>query len=236
MSGEVLSEESYRQSAANKRNVAETSTVHLYQKNVLNGAPSIINLATIEDAKFDLYSIMGDLYKDGHKPMDGCMISSAWLPDLLNNSLGGERVGDIQKPFGTFYDELFGAGGIIKTALFPITNNLMRDHIAHRNLQKAMSSKIWIKEHPNSNGENILETVDITENYFKEPINYENVIKGPIMYKKQSVNDPNVLIAYKLDRIESLGNNQYIIYEHEIDFEGNPISESNPRKKLIKDS
>lgn len=236
VSGEVLSEESYRQSAANKRNVAETSTVHLYQKNVLNGTPSIINLAIIEDAKFDLYSIMGDLYKDGHKPMDGCMISNAWLPDLLNNSLGGERVGDIQKPFGTFYDELFGAGGIIKTALFPITNDLMRNYIAHRNLQKSMSSKIWIKEHPDSDGKNILETVDITENYFKEPINYENVIKGPIMYKKQSVNDPNVLIAYKLDRIESLGNNQYIIYEHEIDFEGNPISESNPRKKLIKDS
>jgi hypothetical protein len=91
-------------------------------------------MATIDDATFDLYSVMGDLYKDGHKPMDGCMLSSAWVPALLNNSLAGERAGNIQKPFGTFYNELLGAGGIVKTASFPATNDLMRNHAAWRNL------------------------------------------------------------------------------------------------------
>ena len=231
--GQVLTEESGRWSSSNKRNVAATSTVHLYQKNQLNGAPSVINMATIDDATFDLYSVMGDLYKDGHKPMDGCMLSSAWVPALLNNSLAGERAGNIQKPFGTFYNELLGAGGIVKTASFPATNDLMRNHVAWRNLQKAMSSRRWIKEHGDASGANVVEmNLDITKNYFLEPINYEEVIKGPIMYKRPDPTDPSVMVAYKLDHIEYLGNNQYRIYEVEIDSKGNPAirfdAEGNP--------
>ena len=231
--GYVLTEESNRWASSNKRNVAATSTVHLYQKNQLNGAPSVINMATIDDATFDLYSVMGDLYKDGHKPMDGCMLSSAWVPALLNNSLAGERAGNIQKPFGTFYNELLGAGGIVKTASFPATNDLMRNHEAWRNLQKAMSSRPWIAEYGDADGKNVVETtIDITKNYFNEPINYEQVIKGPIMYKRPDPTNPSIMVAYKLDHIEYLGNNQYRIYEVEIDSKGNPAirfdAEGNP--------
>ena len=230
---QVLTEESARQSAANKRNVAATSTVHLYQRNVLNGAPSIINLATISDTTFDLYSVMGDMYRAGHKPLDGCMFSSAWLPDLLNNSLAGERAGNIQKPFGTFYDERLGAGGIVKTASFPSTNHLMRNYESWRNLQRAMSSKKWIAEKSGPNGENIYEVISITQDYLGRDINYEDVIKGPIMYKRPANDDPSILAAYRLDKIESLGNNQYIIWESEIDKYGNPITESKPRTELV---
>lgn len=234
--GKVLTEESNRFSASNKRNVAETSTVYLYQKNVLDGAPSTLNLAIIDDPTFDLYSLMGDLYKDGHKPLDGSMPGSAWMPELLNNSLGGERVGNIQKPFGTFYDETVAGGGIIKTAFFPATNDLMRNHKTWRNLQKLMSNRKWLSEQSGPNGENIYEIIPITENYLGKPINYQEYIKGDIMYKRQSDEDPSIMAAYKLDKIESLGDNKYIIYESEIDNKGNVISESKPRTEILFDS
>jgi hypothetical protein len=91
--GSVLVEEAKRWLASNKRNVAATSTVHLFQNKQLDGSPSVYNVAIIEDVTFDLYNVMGDLYKEGHKPLDGGMMVSAFVPDLENNSLAGEKAG-----------------------------------------------------------------------------------------------------------------------------------------------
>ena len=77
---------------------------------------------------------MGHLYLEGHKPLDGGTFGNAWYSPLENNSLGGEAGGDDKKPFGTFYDERYGGGGIFKTATFVGTNDRMRRQVAWRNL------------------------------------------------------------------------------------------------------
>ena len=224
--GSILVEEAKRWLASNKRNVAATSTVHLFQNKQLDGAPSTYNIAIIDDIKFDLYNVMGDLYLEGHAPLDGGMFVNAWMSDLENNSLAGEKAGLDKKQFGTFYSELYGAGGIVKTAGFAATNARMRRQKAWQNLQKNMTNRPWVKEFPDAEGNDINEIIDITKDYLGRPINYENAIKGQhIMYKRLAHDKPSQLAAYRLDKVEYLGDNNYAIWEVEIDAYGNDISE-----------
>lgn len=236
--GQIVSEESARWLSSNKRNVAETSTVHLYQNKQLNGSPSKINMAIYADTHFDLYNVMGDLYREGHAPLDGSMMMDAFIPEQFNNSLAGERAGNIQKPFGTFYDERYAAGGIIKTAGFPATNRHMRRNKSWVNLQKNMSDKIWIKEFADINGNDVEEILDITKNYFGEHINYSQVTNG-IFYQRQLLNSETgqpiltmgqpILSAFKLGNIEYQGNNTYKITEHEVNINGTETGHAQTR-------
>lgn len=228
--GKILTEEADRWLASNKRNVAATSTVHLFQNKQLDGVPSTYNVAIMEDVYFDLYNVMGDLYLEGHAPLDGGMMVNAWIPDLENNSLAGEAAGLDKKQFGTFYSELYGAGGIVKTAGFAATNERMRRQKAWINLQRNMSNRKWVKEFADVNGEDIPEILDITKNYLGKAINYKDAIKGQeIYYKRVAHNDSTQMAAYRLDHIESLGNNQYRIYEVEVNAYGVEIGEIQPR-------
>jgi hypothetical protein len=190
--GSIITEEAKRWLASNKRNVAATSTVHLFQNKQLDGVPSIYNIAIIEDIRTDLYNVMGDLYLEGHAPLDGGMFVNAWMSELENNSLAGEKVGLDKKQFGTFYSELYGAGGIVKTAGFAATNARMRRSKAWQNLQRNMTSRPWTKEFPDENGNDIYEIIDITKcDYRGESIDYTQAIGGkPIMYKRASHDKP----------------------------------------------
>lgn len=240
--GKVLVEESRRWYASNKRNVAATSTVHLFQNKQLDGAPMQYNIAIMEDVREDLYTIMGDLYKEGHAPLDGGMIVNGFFPELENNSLAGEGAGTDKKHFGTFYSELYAAGGIIKTAGFAATNDRMRRQKAWRNLQRLMSSRPWVKEKADINGTDVREVVDITKDFLGRPIDYNRLIKNaqgkyqPVMYQKIAHDNPNQIAAYKLDHIESLGNNQYKIFEVEINAKGEPVGKVFERVEFYNDT
>ena len=241
--GSVIAEEAQRWLASNKRNVAATSTVHVFQNKQLNGVPSTYNVAIIEDIKSDLYNVMGDLYLEGHKPLDGGMFDNIWISYLENNSLCGESVGSDKKPFGTFYDERYAAGGIVKTAGFPPTNVRMRRSKSWVNLQRNMSQRPWKKEKPGPDGKDVLEVIDITRNYLvndpgvdpeKTIIDYKQAIKGQdILYKRVAHNNPSELAAYKLLNIKSLGNNTYEITEAEVDAYGVETGEINVRTEYI---
>lgn len=225
--GSIITEEAKRWLASNKRNVAATSTVHLFQNKQLDGVPSIYNIAIIEDIRTDLYNVMGDLYLEGHAPLDGGMFVNAWMSELENNSLAGEKAGLDKKQFGTFYSELYGAGGIVKTAGFAATNARMRRSKAWQNLQRNMTSRPWTKELPDAAGNDIYEVIDITKcDYRGESIDYTQAIGGkPIMYKRASHDKPQEeLAAYRLENIRYLENNQYEITEVEININGTEIS------------
>lgn len=222
--GSILVEEAQRWLASNKRNVAATSTVHLFQNKQIDGPPSIYNVSIIEDIRFDLYNVMGDLYLEGHAPLDGGMFVNGFMPDLENNALAGEAAGLDKKQFGTFFSELYGAGGIVKTAGFAATNARMRRSKAWQNLQKAMSNRVWVKEVADELGNDIPEVIDITKDYFGNNIDWKQVIKSHVMYKRPAHDNSKQLAAYRLHDIKSLGNNQYEIYEIEIDQYGNPVT------------
>jgi hypothetical protein len=123
-------------------------------------------MAIVEDIREDLYTLMGDLYLEGHAPLDGGMFVNPWMTYLENNSLAGESAGVDKKPFGTFYSELYAAGGIVKTAGFASTNDRQRRQMAWQKLTRNMTSRKWVKEFADENGKDIPEVIDITKNYF----------------------------------------------------------------------
>lgn len=232
--GSVLIEEARRWLASNKRNVAATSTVHLFQNKQLDGAPSTYNISIIDDVYFDLYNVMGDLYKEGHAPLDGGMFSNGWFSELENNSLAGEAAGTDKKQFGTFYSELYGAGGIIKTAGFVATNTRMRRQQSWINLQKNMTDRPWIAEFADADGDDVLEVLNITKDFLGRDIDYTQALKGtPILYKRPAHDNPNQVAAYRLEKIESLGDNKYRIYEVEVDQYGVEIGEVQSREEHV---
>jgi hypothetical protein len=59
-----------------------------------------------------------------------------------------------------FYDERTGSGGIIKTAGFPLTNDLMRNNPFDRRLMKKMTSGIWADQNGLPYVTNILKNYD----------------------------------------------------------------------------
>jgi hypothetical protein len=181
---------------------------------------------------------MGELYLEGHAPLDGGMFVNAWMSELENNSLAGEKAGLDKKQFGTFYSELYGAGGIVKTAGFAATNARMRRQRAWYNLQKNMTNRKWVQEYPGPDGTDIPAVIDITySDYLQQQIDYTKAIKGQkIMYKRPAYDNPQELAAYRLERIESLGNNNYRIYEVEINQYGNEIDGEIHSRDVIIDS
>lgn len=231
---DIIKEESNRQLAANKRNNALTATIYQCQRNQLDGLPNTLRFAIMDDTTYDLYNVMGGMYYKGHKPMDGGMPANAFIPDLVNNSLNGERVGNTQKLFGTFYNEKYAAGGTIKTASFPANNEKMRNYPAWRFLQQNMSDRVWVSENSNEDNTNIEEQLNITMDYLGNPINYSNILSSPIYYKRDVPNSDQTA-SYKLKSIEYLGNNQYKITEHEVDIHGVEVffdENNNPIKDI----
>lgn len=206
----VLEEEANRWLASNKRNVCYASTVHKFQNKVLNGAPTVYNYAIIDDIDAALYNIMGEL--KSHTPIDGGMFVNSFMPELENNSLGGEAAGTDKKHFATFYFEEYAAGGITKTAGFAATNERMRNSEDWRILQENMSRRKWIKEFGNTQGD-ILESLDITKDYDGNDINWHD--KNIFYYREQP---DGTIKFYRLTGLYKTNNpNEYEIYEVEVD-------------------
>jgi hypothetical protein len=176
----------------------------------------------MDDTTYDLYNVMGGMYYEGHKPMDGGMFANAFIPDLVNNSLNGEMVGSTQKLFGTFYNEKYAAGGTIKTASFPANNEKMRKYLEWRFLQQNMSDRVWVSEY-DLNGVNIEEKdLNITIDYLGNPINYSNVLSSSIYYKRDIPNS-NQSASFILKGIKYLEYNNYKIIEHEVNAYGEEV-------------
>jgi hypothetical protein len=93
-----------------------------------------------------------------------------------------------------FYDERTSSGGIIKTAGFPLTNDLMRNNLFDRRLMKKMTSGIWTTQ----NGD--FYVTDILKDYNGKAIKFgEQFIQHRGQYYKlklQKVNGDNAYERY----------------------------------------
>jgi len=96
-----------------------------FELNLLNGIPEKYNIAVIEDITDKQGVITGDL--NIIKPFDGATFVNPFIVLLENNSLGGAKAGITKKQFVHFKDSRTGTGGIIKTAGFGLTNDLIRN-------------------------------------------------------------------------------------------------------------
>ena len=188
-SNNVLEQEAAHFQAQHKRNVSFTASMHAFQLNLLNGIPEQYNLAVIEDIADEQGTILG--LNNDIKPFDGATFVNPFVVILENNSLGGNRAGITKKQFVHFKNERTGTGGIIKTAGFGLTNDWIRNSPFLETMMRKMTNHVWLNE----DGSPAI--VDITTNYKGEQIQYED------FYFKDGAR------AFKILRIESLGNNRY---------------------------
>lgn len=188
-SNNVLEQEAAHFQAQHKRNVSFTAAMHAFQLNLLNGIPEQYNLAVIDDITDEQGTILG--LNNGIKPFDGATFVNPFVVILENNSLGGARAGITKKQFVHFKNERTGTGGIIKTAGFGLTNDWIRNSPFLERMMRKMTDHVWLNE------DGTPAVVDINRNYKGESIQYED------WYFK----DGNR--AFRIKRIESLGNNMY---------------------------
>ena len=176
---EQLKDEKARKLAQDKRNVDFTAAMHAFQKNLLQGIPSEINVAIIPNSKDVYETIIGETF-DIKAADDGACYTNPFYQILQNNSLGGARVGLIKKTFTHFYDEKTGTGGIFKDAEFPLTNEWIRRSTRYQKLMRNMTDRVW----RNSNGTPA--TVNILQDYNGNPIEFVNpncVRQGQLFYR-----------------------------------------------------
>lgn len=199
-SDNVLEQEASQFIAQSKRNVSFTAAMYAFQLGLKYGVPEQYNIAVIDDIKDYQGTIIG--LENEIKPFDGATFVNPFVVLLENNSLGGFRAGITKKQFIHFKDEKTGTGGIIKTAGFGITNDLIKNSKFFQKMMKKMTNHQWLDINGNPTVVDIDWTVNKEKQYFTSNKKY-----------------------YQIIGFTSLGNNMYQRNIQEVDIEGNPIGE-----------
>ena len=226
----ILEDEKARKLAQDKRNVSFTASMHSFLKNLIQGIPSEINIAIMDDPH-DLFStISGDTFDI--KPFDGCTFECPWFGEMENASLGGAKVGVNKKTFTHYYDARTGTGGIIKTANFCITNDRVRGSKFYQRMIRNMTDRTW----KNQDGSNFIipkdETFNVLTDYNKNLIEFTNpndINNGQLYFKQNGK-------YYNIVSIEYLGNNQFRRYLQQVDVQGRAFDENNNPTKVISEN
>lgn len=205
-----MQEEAARFLAQHKRNVSYTAAMYPYQLGQINGIPTTYNMACIDDIEAPVYTISGD--RGNHKPFDGATYGNPFIVNLENNSLNGDRAGIDKKPFVHFYNNETGTGGIIKTAVFGLTNDRIRRYQFYRDMMHNMTNYTW----KNEDGTDHI----VAEGGILKDFNGNNVDYGTFYFKSNG--------KYYLREINKyLGNNTYEVTDVEVDQNGTIIGEEN---------
>jgi hypothetical protein len=188
-----------------------TASMHEFLLNSMKGIPMQYNIAILEDV-YDTQSIISGDVEDGIKPWDGATFVNPFVVYLENYSLGGSKAGITKKQFVHFYDEHTGTGGIIKTAGFGLTNDVIRNSPYYQLLMERMTDREWDKD-ASGNYLNILKDFNGNDiNYFEK-----------LFFKKGSK-------YYQITGVEYEGNGMYRRTIVEVDSEGAWLSDPKPEE------
>ena len=207
-------EESQQFLAQAKRNVAFTAQMQQFLLNDLYGVNSTYRFATVED----MVKYVDVLTSKQNKivPFDGATYVDPFTMRLENASLAGNGTssGETKKTFVHFRNPLTGNAGIIKTAVFALTNAAMlKSPDVALNIFYKMSENRWTDEQGN-----LLEDFDLTTSDLQEGL-YFNTPEN-LYYTKNNK-------FYKIQDIEYKGNNNYVRTEIEVDQDGKEIRDEN---------
>lgn len=162
-------DEAGRFTSQTKRNVSYTAAMHPFQLGCLQGIPTESNICVIKDNLANIATLTG--IDDKVPTSDGATFVNPWMAYWENGSLGAEKVGINKKQFIHFYDATTGSGGIIKTAGFSMTNELMRRSIFQRRMTQLMTNRPYLDR--NGNRLNITD-YDLTTDYYGNKIILSN--------------------------------------------------------------
>lgn len=194
---QYIQDEASRYQAQHKRNVSQTAAMHEFRLNQLNGTRTTYNIAVIQDINDYVANLAGTSKEIS--PFDGATIADPFTVHLENNSLDGEYAGVHKKTFVHFYDERMGTGGIIKTAVFGITNSWLRNSPFLQRMFENMCDIPWKDKQGNDT------YLDITQGGPYEQFFQENGL------------------FYRIEKITYKGEGEYNIEYIQVNKYGEPI-------------
>ena len=140
-----MKDEAARFNAQHKRNVSNTATMNEFHLGLVDGITHKYKVAIVKDVFATQYNINGDI-EDGIKPYDGASFAEPTTVYEENVSLRGAKVGLSKKGFVHAVDSKTGTAKIIKTCVFAITNNSMRNQVQMRKMAEKMMNLKWRNE------------------------------------------------------------------------------------------
>lgn len=201
-------EESAQFIAQAKRNVSFTAQMNQFLLNDIRGINSTYKIAVIKD----LHKSIDILTQPNNEtsPFDGATFASPDTVYLENNSLAGNSSGLTKKTFVHFKNEKTGTGGIIKTAVFGLTNDNMKGSPETLlNLYYKMSNGLWKDQKGN-----VLDNWDLTKSDLHQG---SEIAFIEDLYFKQNGK------LYQIIKLDYQGNNSYNRTIVEVDQKGRPI-------------
>lgn len=170
-----------------KRNVIESATKHQFQLNELDGLPSDVKMASIQNTRDFVATIFGQVAN----PLDddGAMYTNGITNYLENLSLKGSAVGVDKKDIIWSQNPKTGINKFVKCASFPVTNKRIGDSKFYRYLNyrglKGKESELY----PFYQGQ--YQGLDITKNYLGGPLNF-----GMFSFKRVWLGNTDAAVTY----------------------------------------
>lgn len=202
----IYSREAGGQGAQLKRNVIIPATMRHYLQNQIDGVPSRMRIAVIDDVQAVVQNFDGSGCQnsdgtytsqtiDAH---DGFAFINPIMSVLENRSLQDNEVGDMKKNILHGYDHKYGVAVLLKYAAGSMTNAWMRQSemspISLRKIFKKMSNERWSKRRTDGSVEWLLTdngtqsgVVDLLESGYKSnrncSLNFaEDILEGRSLF------------------------------------------------------
>lgn len=238
----IYSKEAAGQGAQLKRNVIIPATMRHYLQNQIDGVPSQMRIAVINDIQAVVQNFDGSgCYDKGSKTYssqtidahDGFAFINPIMSILENNSLQDNEVGDMKKNILHGYDHRYGVAVLLKYAAGSMTNAWMRQSemspVSLRNIFKKMSNGRWSRRQADGSIEWLLTDggkqsgiIDLLESGYKSDdtcsLNFaEDILQGRGLFYNDR-DTTKAIIGFGRD-----GQDYYTI-EQEVTYNGKPAS------------
>ena len=194
-----------------KRSSALTATMDQLTLQSLNGVPSKVKVAVLDEILDTQSNLSGDI-NDEVNVHDGATYGSPFFAYLVNNSLGEAAAGLTLKIYAQSYKPELGIGQNLKTALFSLRNYHLRNSLMQRRLLKKMTDIPWrqtLMENENKLDlgdqtiDQFMDNFDVTEGinrqqelYYQENGQYYQITK---IYKNNNTIDEYTVESIKVD-------------------------------------
>ena len=159
-----IEEESARRTGQNKRGAAFTANLKRFNGDMIEGIPSTLNIACLDELFADVYNISSYIGKGDLDIYNGATFTRGDEVILENNSLCGDStpLGITKKSVGTDLNVDSGNGLFWKTACFGLYNDRIRKSERFQLMNRKMLQQTWTKP---TTGD-----IDITKDYNGESL------------------------------------------------------------------
>ncbi len=232
-----------------KRMVIFPATMHPLHQEVLEGTATYYNVACIDDIPAHVWDYKKGLDGDDIDAHDGAGFCDPVVSEYENGSLEGAHAGDVKKPIGHYFNDIYGTSSLLKYALFPVSNEQVRNSSRVELITERDDNGVIINQRPASNGDP-REGIQLKRTRYKmSSVSWYSVIDIPGLeiditkkFNGRSISmselasqyywDPNLNTYIRIESIKKTGEDIYTITRVPVREDGSEIIPRTPYGEL----